>query len=262
MNLNLSKRRALVCGASQGIGEACAMELALLGCDVVCLARNEVKLKTAVQALAREGQQEHHYLVADVSKEKELMESVEADIKKYGGFHILINNSGGPPAGPALRAKAEDFTAAFKSHLLMSSQLSQMLVPFMQEEGFGRIINILSTSVKTPLPDLGVSNSIRWAVASWGKTLATEVAPYGITVNSVLPGATRTQRLLSLIEQKAKRGGTNEAEEEKRWLATIPAGRFAEAAEVAAMVAFLSSPAAGYVNGVAIAVDGGRTPCL
>jgi 3-oxoacyl-[acyl-carrier protein] reductase len=176
--------------------------------------------------------------------------------------HILINNSGGPPGGPAHVATTAAFETAFRQHLLAGQTLLQALLPGMRASGYGRIVNVISTSVKEPIAGLGVSNTVRAAVAGWAKTLSGELAVDGITVNNVLPGYTRTGRLDSLLAAKASASNQGEDEIAQDLMATIPARRFGEASEVAAVIAFLCTPAAAYVNGVSIAVDGGRTRAL
>jgi 3-oxoacyl-[acyl-carrier protein] reductase len=176
--------------------------------------------------------------------------------------HILVNNSGGPPAGALHASATEAFDAPWKQQLLAAHELMRAVLPGMKAAGYGRIINVISTSVKAPLRGLGVSNTIRAAVANWSKTLSMELAPWGITVNNVLPGATLTQRLVSIIEGKAASTGHSVEDIQKDMLAEIPAGRFGTPEEVAAAVAFLASPAAGYINGIHLPVDGGRTPNL
>lgn len=258
MNLDLTGKNALVCGSTQGIGLASAQELALLGANVTLLARNEVKLKDAVSSLDSSHNQRHSILVADFSDNAQVQQIASANNK----FHILVNNTGGPPGGKAIDADISEFTTAFSNHLINNQLLAQAITPFMVSEGYGRIINIISTSVKMPLNGLGVSNTIRGAVASWSKTLANELGCFGITVNNVLPGATNTVRLSSIIENKSKKLDKTVEEVSNAMKAEVPAKRFAEANEVGAAVAFLASPAAGYINGINVPVDGGRTGCL
>ena len=257
-SLPLSGRRALVCGSTQGIGLASAQALSSLGASCILMARNEEALKTAIGTLDAGDGQEHSYAVADFSNGEAVKDAV-AGVVATGPVHILVNNTGGPPAGPVAAATAEQFLTAFSLHLLNNHALAQAVLPGMQAAGWGRIVNVVSTSVKIPLKGLGVSNTIRGAVASWAKTLSNEVARHGITVNNVLPGATATGRLEAIIGGKAARaeGGREAVEEEM--LSEIPAGRFGQPEEIAAVVAFLCSPAAGYVNGTSIPVDGGRT---
>ena len=259
MNLDLTGKRAVVCGSTQGIGKASAIELALLGASITLIARDEDKLKAVVKELNPKGQ--HSYLVADFSSPETLKQKITEFVAK-NPVHILINNTGGPPGGQAIEAQPEDFVKAFSNHLLCNQILVQALVPSMKKEKFGRIINIISTSVKIPIRGLGVSNTIRGAVANWSKTLSLELGPFGITVNNVLPGATMTGRLESIINTNAQKNDKTFDEAKLDMIKEIPAGRISEPHEVAAAVAFLASPAAGYINGVNIPVDGGRTGSL
>jgi len=258
MNLSLEGKKAIVCGSTQGIGLAIAEELALLGANCTLMARNEEALKAAVHNLDIALRQQHGYLVADFSKPEEVKAAIENHVAK-NPVHILINNSGGPAAGPVIEATEEAFLNTFNQHLICNHILTRAVVPSMKKEGYGRIINIISTSVKIPLKNLGVSNTIRGAVASWSKTMANELGEYNITVNNVLPGFTATQRLSSLIENIAKKGNTVVEIVEKNMMDEVPMKRFGQASEIAAVAAFLASPAASYVNGVSIPVDGGRT---
>jgi 3-oxoacyl-[acyl-carrier protein] reductase len=258
MDLNLAGRHALVCGASEGIGRAAAHELALLGADVTVLARRPEALAEVAAALPRvAGSQQHATIALDVADAVALRETV-GRLVATRPVHILVNNTGGPPGGRALDAGADDYLAAFQRHLLANQALAQLTVPGMRTAGWGRIVNIVSTSVKEPIPNLGVSNTIRGAVASWAKTLSRELGADGITVNNVLPGYTRTQRLEQILHDRVRSTGKDEAAVSAAMLATVPAGRFAEASEIAAAIAFLASPAAGYISGVSLAVDGGR----
>lgn len=256
MNINLSGKRALVCGSTQGIGKAIAIELAQLGATITLLARNEQALKEVLAELpAGAG---HEYLVADFSDYKNVQYKVGQYLEN-NKIDILVNNTGGPPAGPIVDAEASAFIAAYQSHLLCNHVLVQAVLPNMKANQWGRIINVVSTSVRQPLKGLGVSNSTRAAVAGWAKTLSFEVAKDGITVNNVLPGATKTIRLENIIQGKAQKTNHAVDEVEKEMLAEIPAGRFGTAEEIASLAAFLASPSAGYINGQSIAVDGGRT---
>jgi 3-oxoacyl-[acyl-carrier protein] reductase len=262
MDLSLDGRRALVCGSSQGIGLAAAVSLAELGANVTLLARDPQRLEAALAQLPKASSQSHQVLVADFTRAEEVASRISHWVSETGGVEILVNNTGGPAPGPAITANPEQFTAAFAAHLLVNQLLVQALVPRMKEQGFGRIINVISTSVKQPIHGLGVSNTVRGAVANWAKTLAGELAPFGITVNNVLPGATRTARLEQILVDSAARSGGTIVEAEKKMLAPIPAGRFAEPSEIGAAIAFLASPAAGYITGINLPVDGGRTQCL
>jgi len=258
MNLSLEGKHAIICGSTQGIGFAIAEELALLGASCTLVARNESSLKTAIQSLDIALRQQHNYLVADFSKPEEVKKIITDHVAKHT-VHILINNTGGPAAGPVIEATEDAFLNTFNQHLICNHILAKAVVPSMKKEGYGRIINIISTSVKIPLKNLGVSNTIRGAVASWAKTMANELGQFNITVNNVLPGFTATQRLSALVENIAKRGNTVVDIVEKNMKEEVPMKRFADAAEIAAVVAFLASPAASYVNGTSIPVDGGRT---
>jgi len=258
MNLSLEGKYAIVCGSTQGIGLAIAEELALLGANCTLIARNEEALKSVIHKLDIALRQEHHYLVADFSKPEELKKII-GEYVQHHPVHILINNTGGPPAGPIIDATEEAFLNAFNQHLICNHILAKAVIPSMKKAAYGRIINIISTSVKIPLNNLGVSNTTRGAVASWSKTMANELGQYNITVNNILPGYTRTQRLDSLIDAIAKRNKVAKEMIETNMADEVPMKRFAETSEIAAVAAFLSSPAASYVNGVSIPVDGGRT---
>ncbi len=258
MELSLINKRALVCGSSQGIGKAIAIELALLGADITLIARNEERLKKALAELPDNGNQKHEILGADFSKPEELRASIHAYMPGKT-VHILVNNTGGPPAGPIHQARTDAFMEAYQTHLICNHILAQACIPGMQQAGYGRIINVISTSVRQPLKGLGVSNTTRAAVAAWAKTMSFELAAMGITVNNVLPGATKTVRLESIINGKSEKTNTPIKDIEKEMLEEIPAKRFGDPSEIAALAAFLASPAAGYINGQSIAVDGGRT---
>jgi 3-oxoacyl-[acyl-carrier protein] reductase len=261
MNLDLTNKNALVGGGSKGIGKAVAIELALLGASVTLLARNEQSLLEAIKDLDTSKGQQHHAVSIDMSHTDMLKVLAEA-LTKDKTYHILVNNTGGPAGGLAIDAQLESFKTAFSQHLIANQVLVQALVPGMKAAGYGRIVNIISTSVKQPIPGLGVSNTIRGAVANWSKTLAGELGKYGITVNNVLPGATATERLDSIINTKSDKTGKSKAELEAEMMAEIPAARFAEPKEIAAAAAFLATPAAAYINGINVPVDGGRTSCL
>jgi 3-oxoacyl-[acyl-carrier protein] reductase len=261
MDLNLKGKTAIVCGSTQGLGYASAIELALLGCNIVLFARNEDSLKKVIVTLDNSKGQQHSYLVADFN-DTEKVKTVIDEYVKHNTVHILVNNTGGPAGGSALNAKSEEFIAAFNNHLINNHHLTQAVVTGMKVAGFGRIINIISTSVKMPLAGLGVSNTIRGAVASWAKTLATELGPFGITVNNVLPGFTKTSRADYVIAVKAGNANKTPAQVLAELEAEIPAGRIGKPEEFGAAVAFLCSPAAAYINGINLPVDGGRLGCL
>jgi 3-oxoacyl-[acyl-carrier protein] reductase len=263
MDIKLQGKKAFVCGSTQGIGRAAALELASLGATVVLLARNEDSLKEVKAELSAEQNQNHDYIVANFSAPDELKNKVAGYLEKNSEpVHILVNNTGGPPGGKAIDAELDEYVSAFRNHLLCNQILAQALVGGMKTEKYGRIINVISTSVKQPISGLGVSNTIRGAVASWAKTLAGELGEFGITVNNVLPGFTKTQRLQSIIENKAQKTGVSIEQIEEEMKREAPARRFAEPFEVANAIAFLASPAAAYINGINLPVDGGRTGCL
>ena len=259
MNLDLKNKNAIVCGSTQGIGQATAIELANLGANITLVARNESKLKEVIKSLDITKGQRHSLLVADFSESNIFKEKIEELSTTY---HILINNTGGPAGGPIIDANTKSFEDAFKMHLINNQLLVKKVVEGMKKECFGRIINILSTSVKAPIPGLGVSNTIRAAVANWAKTLSIELGPHGITVNNVLPGFTNTNRLESIISNKAIKLGKSEGEIAQIMKSSVPANRFGEANEVANAIAFLCTPAAAYINGINLPVDGGRTQSL
>ncbi|MFM9944707.1 MAG: SDR family oxidoreductase [Bacteroidia bacterium] len=262
MKIDLKGKQALVCGSTKGIGKAIAVQLAASGASVTLVARNESILRGSINDLDTSKGQIHNYLVADFSKPNILEEVINTFILKQKTVHILINNTGGPPPGAVSMADLDEFTDAFKAHLLCNHIMAKALIQGMKAEKYGRIINIISTSVKMPLKGLGVSNTIRGAVANWSKTLATELAPFGITVNNILPGATKTERLTGIISNKAEKANKTEAEAEAEMLHEIPAGRFGTPEELAYAATFLASPWAGYITGTNVVVDGGRTGCL
>lgn len=259
MNLDLKNKNAIVCGSTQGIGQATAIELANLGANITLIARNESKLKEVMKSLSITKGQRHSLLVVDFSESNSFEEKIEELSTTY---HILINNTGGPAGGLIIDANTKSFEDAFKMHLINNQLLVQKVVEGMKKECFGRIINILSTSVKAPIPGLGVSNTIRAAVANWAKTLSIELGPHGITVNNILPGFTNTNRLESIISNKAIKLSKSEEEIAQIMKSSVPANRFGEANEVANAIAFLCTPAAAYINGINLPVDGGRTQSL
>ncbi len=262
MNIALTGKSALVCGSSQGIGKAIALELAVLGANVTLFARDKSRLTSVLHELNISQSQVHDIVIADFFNPEEVKSVIESKIKEGKIYHILINNTGGPPPGLIIDAEANEFIRGFDSHLINNQQLAQLLVPGMRKEKYGRIINVISTSVKVPIPGLGVSNTIRGAVASWAKTLSNELAPLGITVNNILPGFTDTARLDALFERKASESGISKAEYADMAKKEIPARRLADPAETAFAAAFLASPSAGYITGISLPVDGGKIPSL
>jgi 3-oxoacyl-[acyl-carrier protein] reductase len=262
MNINLTSKNALVCGSSQGIGKACAIELAALGANVTLFSRNEAALKVVQSELDTSKGQQHQILIADFSQPEQVKQVINNAVNENKGFEILVNNTGGPAPGPANLADSNAFVDAFNLHLVSNHHLVQALIPYMKNKAYGRIINVISTSVKQPLPNLGVSNTIRGAVASWAKTLAFELGEFGITVNNVLPGATATARLDAIIQGKAAKQNISFEQATINEKAQIPMRRFAQPEEFAAAVGFLASPSASYITGINLPVDGGRTSSL
>ena len=259
MEINLKNKNAIVCGSTQGIGEASAIELAKLGANITLIARNESKLLNVLNELDTTQGQTHSFIAIDFRDSNKLREEVNLLTSDY---HILVNNTGGPASGAITDADPESFEDAFRMHLINNQILVQKVVTGMKKQGYGRIVNIISTSVKAPIPGLGVSNTIRAAVANWAKTLSVELGPYGITVNNILPGFTDTNRLKTLIAKKAEIQGLTINEITQQMQSQVPAGRFGKAIEVASAVAFLCTPSASYINGINLPVDGGRTKSL
>lgn len=233
-----------------------------MGAQVVLLARNREKLEAVKKELSASHGQKHEILVADFDDPISVEHVVSQFINQKNTVNILVNNTGGPPAGPAHLADLEEYVTAFRRHLLCNQMLVRLVLPGMKNSTYGRIVNVISTSVKVPLPNLGVSNTIRGAVANWSKTLANELGEFGITVNNVLPGATETGRLTNIIENKAKKLGVTEKVAAGKMTAEVPLKRFAKPEEIANAIAFLASPAAAYISGINVPVDGGRTGSL
>lgn len=255
---SLEGRKALVCGSTQGIGHACAVAMARQGAEVTLMARNEAGLRKVQGELPADHGQTHGCLVADFADWKQVRSRAQEYIGERGPIQVLVNNTGGPPAGPLLDADPENLVKAFAQHVLCNEVLAQAVVPGMSDAGYGRIINIISSSVVIPIKGLGISNVTRGAVANWARTLAGELGVFGITVNNILPGYVATARLDSLIDKWSERDGISTDQVRERLKGTIPLGRLAAPDEVGSVAAFLASPAASYVNGVNLPVDGGR----
>ena len=260
MDLKLNNKNALVCGSTQGIGKATAIALAQEGANVTLIARNRDKLKAVLAELPNH--RDHDFIVADFLNPNHLQAQLANYIEKKRGFHILVNNTGGPASGDIVDASLEAFDKAFTMHVKCNHILAQATIPYMKLEGFGRIVNVISTSVKEPIPSLGVSNTIRGAVGNWSKTLSMEVAPFGITVNNILPGFTDTERLTEIIKTKASNEGRSVEDMTEIMKNYTPAKRFATPEETANAIVFLASGAASYINGINLPVDGGRTKSL
>ncbi len=258
----LDGRHAVVCGSSQGIGRACALALARQGAILTLVARDAAALQEVAASLDTAAGRKHAIVIADFRDAAAVRDRVLTSVAETAPVDILVNNTGGPRSGPLIEASVEELTAAHAMHVVCNHLLVQALVPAMKQRGFGRIINIISTSVKEPIPGLGVSNSTRWAVAAWAKTLSRELGPFGVTVNNLLPGYTDTARLRALFDARAQREGKTPAEIAAATLAAVPAGRFASPEEIAAAAVFLASAEAAYVNGINLPVDGGRLSSL
>jgi 3-oxoacyl-[acyl-carrier protein] reductase len=255
MDLQLSGKRALVLGASKGLGRAIAEGLALEGAEVVAAARNTAAIASWAAELGEAGSR-----VSAVSLDLTDFASIEsliADVVASGGVDILVNNSGGPPPGSAMDAKRSDWLVQFESMAASLFHITQSLLPPMIERKFGRIITIASSGIEQPIPNLALSNGIRSAVMGWSKTLAAEVARHGITVNMVLPGRIQTERVEQLDKANAERTGQALDAVKQASAAAIPVGRYGTAAEFADVAVFLASPRASYVTGAKIRIDGG-----
>ena len=253
----LKEITCLVCGASRGIGRATAITLAKAGASVIALARNGEKLELLLDQLNTISYGIHSTYIVDLENPEGIDSALDEIDSKHGPIHVLINNSGGPPSGPLLGVNSEDFIQYFQRHLFASHKLVKRLLPGMEEDGYGRIINVISTSVREPIMNIGLSNTVRGAMASWSKSLSMELPPF-VTINNILPGFTETDRLSELSESLAKSKGVTPDDIRKNWISQVPAKRLAKPEETAAAISFLASPAAGYIRGVSLAVDGGR----
>ncbi len=262
MNIDLTGKRAIVCGSTKGIGKAIAIELASLGANITLFARDNEAMKKVIAELDITKDQQHESISADFRFPDQVKEAIFEYLKNTSEVHILVNNSGGPAPGLAIDADPNDFLNAFSQHLICNHHIVQAIVPYMKKVNYGRIINVISTSVRTPIPALGVSNTTRGAVASWAKTLSLELGPFGITVNNILPGFTATGRLESLIKSRADARGISSEEMANEMKNSIPVRRFADPMETAALAGFLASPSAAFINGESIRIDGGATPSI
>ena len=247
---SLAGQTALVCGASKGIGRACALMLARAGARVIACARSQSDLDTLVAEMYGEG---HETVTLDL----EDIDAVREAVSSMGVVHIVVNNSGGPPGGALLQNSLEDFDGPFRRHLHAAHTIVQMLAPGMEKSGSGRIVNIISTSVREPIDNIGLSNTLRGAMASWSKSLSRELASC-ITINNILPGFTDTDRLGSLASSISERTGASVEDITEGWLGGVPIQRLVDPLETAVAVTFLCLPSSGAIRGVSLAVDGGR----
>ncbi len=258
MDLNIKNKNALVCGSSRGIGKAVAIEIAKLGANVTLVARTAEALSEVKKKLDNSLGQQHDFMVIDFSDYTNLKKRIHTLVATKP-VHILINNTGGPKGGGLIEASVEELNQAFQNHIICNHLLVQSVLPKMKTAGYGRIVNIVSTSIREPLMGLGVSNTIRAAVGNWAKTLANELGGLGITINNVLPGYTDTERLREIMTSRAEKWGKTKEEVLEIMKSQVPLGRFADPSEIAAAVAFLVTPAASYITGSNFTVDGGRT---
>ena len=257
MDLGLNGKIALVAAASKGLGRAVAEELAAEGASLVLCARGNDELQATCAAIEKAHGVPVLGIAANVAEPADVARVVQAALARFGRVDVLVTNAGGPPAGTFDALSPEIWQAA--THLLLTSvvELTRAVLPGMKAQGWGRILNITSISVKQPVANLMLSNSLRAAVTGMARTLATEVAPFGITVNNILPGYTRTERVVSLAEAAAAREGISAADATARWEAEIPMRRLGEPREFAALTAFLCSERASYITGTSVPVDGG-----
>ncbi len=257
MNLGIEGRVAIVAASSRGLGRAIAVELAREGAELAICSRSAPDLETAAEEIRQASGREALRQAVDVSRAEEVERFVEAVEKRFGRIDICVTNAGGPPSKPFAETSLDDWRAATDSLLLGTIHFAKAALPRMKARGWGRLVTITSVTVKQPLDNMALSNSVRAAVAALARTLANEFGPYGITVNNVCPGYTLTDRLKELAETQARRAGTTPQQIFDRWSAEVPARRLGKPEEFAAMVAFLASERAAYVNGVSVTVDGG-----
>ncbi len=258
MYLDLSGKWALVGGSSKGIGLAVAQELSRLGASVILTGRDETALMAAKATLAGPNET----VVVDFQSNSSIDKLLAGITEKGRTINILVNNAGGPPSGSFMESRADAMIQALNTHLFAMDQMSRALAPGMRSSGYGRIVNIVSVTARVPLKNMILSNTVRGAVLNWSKTVSLELAPYGITVNNILPGYTRTQRAIDLWQSLSKNQGCSPEDIEKNWKSQVPMGRLAEPEEIANVVAFLCSPAASFVTGISMPVDGGWTPSV
>ena len=257
MDFKLKNKNALVCASSEGLGRAAALELAKEGVNLTICSRNKDKLEETYNSIKEVSNSKVFIKAADLSKAKDIDELFKESVSELGSIDILINNAGGPPPSNFDNTTDEQWESAFNLTMMSSVRLSRLVLPQMKENNWGRIINISSVSIKTPVNGLFLSNSIRMGVLGWSKALSDEVAASGITVNSVCPGSTRTKRITDIFDAQSKATGKSIDEIEKAASASIPMQKIGEPEDLAALIAFLASERASYMTGLAIQVDGG-----
>lgn len=257
MDFGLKNKIAVVCGSSQGLGFASSRELAKKGCSVVICSRDKSRIEQAARKIGQETGGSIFPYQVDLSNTNQVVNFTKTVISEFNRIDILVNNTGGPPAGFFMDLSEQDWSAAFQNTFLSAVTLTKHILPVMIEENWGRIINLQSISMIEPISDLILSNSVRMAVAGWAKTLSNQYAKYNITINNIATGFTLTERLISLVENKAKQEKISAKEVVKKWEDQIPAGRLAKPEEIAWLVTFLASEQAGYITGATIPVDGG-----
>jgi 3-oxoacyl-[acyl-carrier protein] reductase len=257
MDFGLQGKVVLVAGGSMGLGKAVATELAREGARISICALDDPNLPKAKEDIERETGGEVLTVPADLTNMDDARGFVRASVEQYGTVDILVNNAGGPPSVPLLDIDDNLWHFGFKLNLMSTIAMTTEVVPIMKEKKWGRIINMTSISVKQPIDGLILSNTIRSGVIGFAKTLSTELAPYNVTVNSVCPGYTLTDRVRNLSKVVAERENTTPEEIIRRWESTIPMGRLGTPEEFAALVTFLASNRSGYITGAAIQIDGG-----
>ena len=257
MDLGLKGKVALIAASSQGLGFAVARELAAEGASLVMCSRKQESIDRAASAIRDETGADVLPLAADVSISEDISRMIAAGVDRFGKIDILVTNSGGPPAGPFESTTRESWDDAVRILLHSVIEMSRLVLPGMKERGWGRILNITSIASKQPVDNLMLSNAVRAGLTGFSKTLANEVAPFGVTVNNILPGYTRTERLDELMDFLSAKEGISADDVRDRWKAEIPMRRLGDPKEFAAVAAFLCSERASYVTGSSIAVDGG-----
>ena len=259
MNLNLKNKNAIICASSQGLGKAAALDLAEEGVNLAICSRDQDKINKVKEEIHQKIDSEIKVLAlkVDLDSPDEILAFYKQVENDLGSVDILVNNNGGPPPSTFEQLSDDDWQKAFNSTMMSCLRLSKLVLPNMKKNGWGRIINISSVSVKTPVNGLFLSNSLRMGVLGWAKALSDELAPHGITVNTVCPGYTRTERVEAILETQSNSSGLKKEDIEKSIAENIPMKRVGEAEDLAGLITFLASEKADYMTGLAIQVDGG-----